>query len=107
MLLTIISAIILSSAMLLQKQSINIKTNPINLLKNKRWLFSIVIGIFGFSLYLLDLLNENIVVIQPILSTTIIWAVLLDMLFIKKRFDKFEFMLSLLAFMGVILIGVP
>ena len=106
MILSVLVAFLFSLSITIQKGTIKKDTKIIKMLTNKKWLLGSFVGAIGFVLYIYELSIEKLIIVQPIVASTIVFAIILEVVLLKNKISKIEIIASLLAFVGIILIGV-
>ena len=76
------------------------------MVKNKRWIFALVIGIVGILLYLVALNLADLSLVQPLTSLTIIIPVIAGVAFFKEKIGGIKWALLALVIIGVVLISI-
>jgi len=105
MLLSIVAAILFSISITIQKSAIG-KKKIKDMIFDLRWLGGTLIGLIGLGLYFYELRHVDIAVIQPIIATSVIFAIIFEVIFLKRKITRNEMIASGLAFVGLLLIGV-
>ena len=106
--LAIVASVCFGISVALQKYGLkSMKTFSFaGMVKNKRWILALLIGIVGILLYLAALNLADLSVVQPLASLTIIIPVIAGVLFFKEKIGGIKWALLALVVIGVILISI-
>ena len=103
--LEIISAILTAIGIFLQKIGLKKVKKWKDVLKSHKWIIGYSLFILAFFFYALALKYERISIIQPVGNLSIIFLVILEIMFLKENIKKNEVFALILFFIGVLLIG--
>jgi len=103
--LTIIAAVLIGIGTFLQKIGLKKVRKWKDIIKSYKWILGYLIFIPAFFLYVLALKYERLSVIQPLMSFSIIFLVIVETIFLKEKIKVSEIFALILFFIGVLLVG--
>jgi drug/metabolite transporter (DMT)-like permease len=75
------------------------------MLKNKRWLSSLIVGAVGIAAYLFAMRLTDLSVVQSIVSVALIIPMIVGFAFFKERLVVYEWVSIILILIGVFLVA--
>ena len=85
-----LSAIISGISSFLQKISLKKINNWKQAIKSSKWLFSVSLVFISFYIFLFALKFERLVIIQPISYTSLFIIIILEVMVLKEKLNKYE-----------------
>ena len=106
-LLSILAALLFGTSTAIQKYRIRKirKFSVRRLSRDRTWLFSVLVAVFGIVLYMVALSYESITLVQPLMSTSILIPVLAGWVFFDEKIGT-KWIHIIFIFVGVILLSV-
>jgi len=106
-LLAVLAAVLFGISVILQKYSMKkMKKFEVKaLVKNKKWLFALFIGILGVLAYISAMSVGDISTVQPILSLSLIIPVIFGFFWFKEEVVISRWFFIVLLLVGVILLS--
>ena len=97
--------LMLGVSLFLQKYA-NMKTKGWKaLFTNKIWLFAVVLAFLHFLVYMYVLGFERLAIVQPLMSLSIVVAMICSVMFLKEKMPKTDIIGFLLILLGLFFIG--
>ncbi len=75
------------------------------MVKNKKWIASLLIGVVGILLYLIALNQADLSVVQPITALTLVIPVIAGVIFFKEKIRRTEWLMLALVVIGIVLVS--
>ena len=76
-----------------------------SMIKNKKWITSLFIGLVGIILYLVALNQADLSVVQPITALTLVIPVIAGVVFFKEKIRRLEWLMLALVVAGIVLVS--
>ncbi|MBN2042460.1 MAG: EamA family transporter [Candidatus Aenigmarchaeota archaeon] len=76
------------------------------MLRQKIWLFSILIGAVGVILYLVSLAMEDLTTVQPLLSVSLIIPIVAGVGIFREKHGRLEWIAIFLVLCGIVLVSI-
>lgn len=76
------------------------------ILKDRLWLSSILVGFVGIIFYLLALANAGLTEVQPFLSLSLIIPIIAGLVFFREKLGRIQWIAIVLVLAGIILVSV-
>ena len=101
--LALLAAFMSSVSSLLQKSGLK---KARYMFFSSRWMLGTLILVLSFFLYVLSLKIGQLIIIQTLLNSSILFIVILEIIFFKSKIKRYEILSMTLFFLGIILIEV-
>ncbi len=76
------------------------------ILKDRLWLSSILVGFVGIIFYLLALANAGLTEVQPFLSLSLIIPIIAGLVFFREKLGRIQWIAIALVLAGIIMVSV-
>ena len=104
-LLILLYAIVNSLGIFLQKIGLQKVRSWKDVIKSYKWILGSLLFIPAYFLYVLALKYEKLSVVQTVGNFSILFLVILEIVFLKEKIKKYEIFALTLFFLGILLIG--
>jgi uncharacterized membrane protein len=104
-LLILLYAIVNSLGIFLQKIGLQKVRSWKDVIKSYKWVLGSLFFIPAYFLYVLALKYEKLSVVQTVGNFSILFLVILEIIFLKEKIKRHEFFALTLFFLGILLIG--
>ena len=103
--LLFVAIVLLGISLFLQKYSNVHSKSWFRLFTNPKWISAALLAFVSFVVYMYVLGGERISVVQPLMSLSIVIAMILSAVFLKEKIKKMDGFAFLLIIIGLFLIG--
>jgi len=104
-LLILLYAIVNSLGIFLQKTGLQKVRSWKDVIKSYKWILGSLLFIPAYFLYVLALKYEKLSVVQTAGNFSILFLVILEIVFLKEKIKRHEIFALMLFFLGILLIG--
>lgn len=73
---------------------------------SSRWMLGTLIMVLSFFVYMLSLRFGQLIIVQALLNSSILFIVIMEIIFFKSKIKYYEIISLVLFFLGIILIQV-
>jgi uncharacterized membrane protein len=98
--LALLVAFLNSLSMFLQKSGIK------KMFFSLKWILGTFLNLVSFFVYLLALKSGRLVIVQPLINASIVFLIILEIIYLKSKIKKYEIFSLFLFFLGLIIMQV-